>query len=195
MNLSMTLAIALVVIAAIFLIAIVRLAVSRNLQISKQTSLAGQISPIDIEAFRNLANPSEDEFLRQRLPGGEFPAAYAAYGCAPCAPISRAAGRNAAVLIEIGQAALASNNASTVEAASQLIDQALLLRRNAIFALLRIQLALVWPTAGLAAVPVLRRLRKFERQRHVAQPFAESRSASSHCRKILILAPAPGEVY
>ena len=152
MNLSMTLAIALVVIAAICLIAILRLAVSRNLQISKQTSLAGQISPIDIEAFRNLANPSEDEFLRQRLPGGEFRRVRLRAMCS----YIQVAGRNAAVLIEIGQAALASNNASTVEAASQLVDQALLLRRNAIFALLRIQLALVWPTAGLAAVPVLR---------------------------------------
>jgi hypothetical protein len=155
MNLSMTLAIALVVIAAICLIAILRLAVSRNLQISKQTSLAGQISPIDIEAFRNLANPSEDEFLRQRLPGGEFRRVRRVRLRAMCSYI-QLAGRNAAVLIEIGQAALASNNASTAEAASQLVDQALLLRRNAIFALLRIQLALVWPTAGLAAVPVLR---------------------------------------
>ena len=58
--------------------------------------------------------------------------------------------------MQIGQAALHSADANTQEAARQLVDQALLLRRNAGFALLRIQISIAWPISGLAAAPVLR---------------------------------------
>ena len=44
---------------------------------------------------------------------------------------------------------------STTEAARQLVDSALLLRRNTTFALMRINLALAWPSVGLSATPVL----------------------------------------
>jgi hypothetical protein len=65
-------------------------------------------------------------------------------------------GQNAAVLAVIGQASLSSGNAATAEAARQLIDNALLLRRNASFALLRIYLALAWPSSNRRASGVLR---------------------------------------
>ncbi len=65
------------------------------------------------------------------------------------------AGRNAAILVRMGQAALAAADAQTAEAARQLVDNALLLRRNAAFALLRIYVALAWPNSGLAATPIL----------------------------------------
>jgi hypothetical protein len=67
----------------------------------------------------------------------------------------KVASRNAAVLARIGQTALASNDARTAEAALQLVDHALLLRRNAAFATVRIYAALAWPHSGLAAAPVL----------------------------------------
>ena len=55
----------------------------------------------------------------------------------------------------MGQLALATNDARTAEAARQLVNDALLLRRNAAFVLLRIQIALAWPTSGLAAARIL----------------------------------------
>jgi len=63
--------------------------------------------------------------------------------------------RNAAILVRIGQAALATGDAPTIEAARRLVDNALLLRRNAAFALLKIYIALAWPNSGLAAASVL----------------------------------------
>jgi hypothetical protein len=151
----MTLAIVLVIAAALGLTVILRLAVSRALQVSEDASLAGRIQPIDVEAFRNLANPAEDEYLRCRLPRAEFRKVRRERLRAMSAYV-RAAGKNATVLVQIGQAALHSSDANTQEAARQLVDQALLLRRNAGFALLRIQISIAWPNSGLAAAPVLR---------------------------------------
>ncbi len=150
----MTLAIFLVVVAALALVFILSITLSRSLQISAGTSLATQIRPIDVEAFRNLVDPAEDEYLRRRLPAAEF-RMIRRERLRAMAVYVQTAGRNAAVLVRIGQAAL-TGNARTAEAARQLVDSALLLRRNAAFALLRIYIALAWPTSGLAAAPVLR---------------------------------------
>lgn len=149
----MTIAIILVVAAALALIFILRVTLSRSLQISAGTGLA-QIQPIDVEAFRNLVDPAEDDYLRRRLPAAEFRAVRRERLRAMAAYI-QAADKNAKVLVVVGQAALTAGDAPTVEAARRLVDNALLLRHNAAFVLLRIYVALAWPNSGLAATPIL----------------------------------------
>ena len=150
----MTLAIILVVAAAFALVFILGITVSRSLQVSDGPSLAGKIQPIDVAAFRNLVDPAEDDYLRRRLPASEFRyvrrkrlRAMAAY--------VQIAGRNAAVLVRMGQSALNGGDPQTEEAARRLVDSALLLRRNATFALLRIYVAQAWPNSGQAGAPIL----------------------------------------
>ncbi|HKT87652.1 MAG TPA: hypothetical protein VJQ59_04415, partial [Candidatus Sulfotelmatobacter sp.] len=150
----MTLAIILIIAAALALIFILAYSVSRSLQASRSAGIAGQIQPLDVEAFRNLIDPAEREYLRRRLRAAEFRTVQRERLRAMAAYIQVAA-RNAAVLIQIGNAALASSDSRTEEAARQLIDNALLLRRNATFALLRIYVAMAWPDSGLAAAPIL----------------------------------------
>jgi hypothetical protein len=149
----MTIAILLVIAAALALVFILGITVSRSLQISSGSGLAEQIKPIDIEAFRNLVDPKEDDYLRRRLPAAEFRLVRRQRLRAMGAYV-QIAGRNAAILVRIGQAAMTGDR-KTTEAARRLVDSALLLRRNAAFALLRIYIALVWPNSGFAAVPIL----------------------------------------
>jgi hypothetical protein len=150
----MNIAIILVIAAVVALAIILRLSISGRLQVSDSSGLASRIEPLDIEAFRNLVNPAEDAYLRRRLPPAEFRHVRRERLHATAAYV-RAASRNAAILVRIGQTALASSNPNTAEAARQLVDQALLLRRNAAFALLRIYVTLAWPGESLAAAPVL----------------------------------------
>jgi len=150
----MTLAIILVIAAALALLFILGVTLSRSLQISKGSSLAAKIQPIDVAAFRNLINPAEDEYLRRRLPASEFRLVRRQRLRAMAAYV-QVAGRNAAVLVLMGQGALTATDAQTAEAARRLVDNALLLRRNAAFALLRIYFALAWPNSSLAAAPFL----------------------------------------
>src|SRR5579863_879740 len=152
----MILAIILVFAAASALTLILLVAVSRSLQVSPKPGLASQIQPIDIEAFRNLVDPAEEAYLRHRLADSEFRVVRRERLRAMAAYV-RTAGGNAAVLVRLGQDAMAASDARTAEAARQLVDNALLLRRNAAFALFRIHLALAWPNSGLAAEPVLER--------------------------------------
>ncbi|HZP02394.1 MAG TPA: hypothetical protein VFD30_19080 [Terriglobia bacterium] len=151
----MILAVIFVVAAALALIFILGISFSRGLQLSNTGSLAARIQPVDLEAFRNLADPAEDDYLRRRLPPAEFRAVRRRRLRAMAAYVQVAA-RNATVLVRIGQAALAARDPRTAEAAYQLVHQALLLRRNAALALLRIYVALAWPNSGPAASLIVR---------------------------------------
>jgi hypothetical protein len=150
----MTLAIILVIAAALALVFILSVTLSRSLQISAGAGLAAQIQPVDVEAFRNLVDPVEDDYLRRRLPAAEFRLVRRERLRAMAAYV-RTARRNAAVLVSMGQSALTASDAQTAKAARQLVDNALLLQHNATFALLRIHVALAWPNSGLAAAPIL----------------------------------------
>jgi len=150
----MTLALVLVIAAALALVLILGITVSRALQLSSGSALARKIEPLDLEAFRNLVSPAENSYLRNRLSSGEFRAVQRERLRAAAVYI-RVAARNAAVLVMIGQAALAASDSATQTAARELVDSALLLRRNATFALLRIYIALTWPTSPFAAAPIL----------------------------------------
>jgi hypothetical protein len=150
----MTLAIVFVILAALSLILILRVTLSRSLRIPAGRSLASQIQPIDVAAFRNLIDPGEDAYLRRRLPAGEF-RAVRRERLRAMASYVQTARRNAAILVRIGQTASSANDAHTAEAARQLVDSALLLRSNTTLAIVRIYVALAWPHSGLAATPVL----------------------------------------
>jgi hypothetical protein len=152
----MNLAIVLVIAAVLALSIILRLAVTQSLQAKRSANLAGAIRPIDIEAFRNLINPAEDEYLRRRLPPAQF-RLVRRERLRAMAVYAQAAGRNAAVLVRVGEAALASGDPRVAEAAHQLVSDALLLRRNTTVALARIYLALAWPNSRFAAVRVVDR--------------------------------------
>jgi hypothetical protein len=149
----MNLAIVLVIVAVLALAVILSVAVSRSLQSRNRAVLSGTIRPIDVEAFRNLINPAEDDYLRRRLPPGQFRRVRRERLLAMAAYVGVAA-NNATVLVRVGQTALAGGDPRVAEAAHKLVNDALLLRRNATVALARIYLAVAWPNSGLAAVRV-----------------------------------------
>jgi len=148
----MTLAIILVIAAALGLVLILSITASRGLQVSGANRAL--IQPIDVQAFRNLVDPAEEDYLRRRLGPGEFRRVQRERLRATAAYV-QVAGRNAALLAVLGHAALSSGNAATADAARQLVDNAVLLRRNATFALWRIYVAMAWPRTGQTASGVL----------------------------------------
>ncbi len=152
----MNLAIIIVISAAVALAIILSVAVTRSLQVKEGAGTAVAIRPIDIEAFRNLINPEEDSYLRRRLPPAQYRVVRRERLRAMAAYV-RVAASNAAVLVPMAQAALASDDPNVAGAARQLVNDALLLRRNTTVALARIYLALAWPNSGFAAVRVVER--------------------------------------
>jgi hypothetical protein len=149
----MILAIVLVIVSVLALVFLFTFAASRSLQVS--TDVRGlQIQPIDIQAFRNLVDPAETDYLRRRLSASEFRAVQRKRLFAMAAYV-QAVSKNASVLITIGQPAVFSSDRHTAEAANQLVDHAMLLRRNAFFALAKIYSAWAWPHSGMGVASIL----------------------------------------
>src|SRR5271169_2783569 len=98
----MTIALTLVLFSLLALLFLIRLAKGRVLAAADDRT--GHLRPVDIEAFRNLIDPAEAEFLRSRLPPSEFRAIQRERLRAAAEYISSAA-RNAAVLVRMGEAA------------------------------------------------------------------------------------------
>ena len=152
----MNLAIVIVVAAVLALALMVGLAASRALRPASSSSLEGRLQPIDVAAFRNLMDSSEDEYLRRHLSPRQFRTTQRSRLRARAAYV-RVAGKNAAVLVAMGQAALTTDDARTQEAALHLVNDALLLRRNATFALILIYAGMAWPNYSTAATSILDR--------------------------------------
>jgi hypothetical protein len=153
----MSLAIVLVIAAIVALGTILRLATIQHLQVSRERAgQVGSIRPIDIEAFRNLVDSAEDEYLRRRLSPAKFREVRRTRLRAMAAYV-QAVSENAAVLVRVGELALASGDPRIAEASQQLVNDALRLRRNATVTLARIYFALAWPYSSFAAVRVVDR--------------------------------------
>ena len=150
----MTIAIILVIAALGTLIVILTFTVSQGLQSSGRTGPATEIRPMDVAAFRNLVDPAEDDYLRRRLPASDFRLVRRERLRAMAAYV-QSAKRNAEVLVRIAQNSTLAADARTVEAARRLEDNAHLLQRNCMFAIVKIYIALAWPNSSLAAAPVL----------------------------------------
>jgi hypothetical protein len=149
----MILAIFLVIASALALAFVFGITVSRSLQASRG-GRALPIQPLDIQAFRNLVDPAEADYLRRRLSAGEFRNVQRERLLAMAAYV-QAAGQNASLLISLGERALASNDPQTAEAARQLVNHALLLRQNTFLALMRIRAAWLWPHSGVGMTPIV----------------------------------------
>jgi hypothetical protein len=136
--------------------------VSRALRPASKADLAAQLEPIDVAAFRNLIDPAEDEYLRQHLSAAQFRVTQRARLQARAAYV-RVARRNAIVLNRMGQTALATSRARPThdvrirEAALRLVNDAVLLQRNAEFALLRIYADRAWPNRSTGTAGILDR--------------------------------------
>ena len=111
--------------------------------------LTAQLRPIDVDAFRNLIDEREEEYLRAHLPPNEFRSIHrqrmlAAVEYVWCAT------RNTSILISLGEAARQSPDPTLVTAADKLIDNAQRLRLYAFQAVPRMYVSMLFPRAGKA---------------------------------------------
>src|SRR6266851_7669501 len=111
--------------------------------------LVARLRPIDVNAFRNLIDQREEEYLRAHLPRREFRSIHrqrmrAAVEYVWCAT------RNTSILMSLGEAAKHSSDAAVVTAADKLIENAQRLRLYAIQAVPRMYVSMLFPSASKA---------------------------------------------
>ena len=157
----MTIALILVLIALLAIVSLVGL--GRGLSSSKDLkSPAEHIRAVDIEAFRNLMDPGEEEFLRTHLARAEFRRVQRERLRAAVEYVSCAA-QNAAVLMRLADAGRHSTDPATAEAAQKLVDNAIRLRLYALHAIPRLYLGMVLPGAQISPGRIAERYEQMSR--------------------------------
>ncbi|MBZ5571954.1 MAG: hypothetical protein LAO09_08750 [Acidobacteriia bacterium] len=147
----MTLSIILAVLALGVPIFLIWLAKGHVLPLQAVKQPAEHIRPVDLEAFRNLIDPQEEEYLRANLPPADFRKIQRARLRAAVQYIS-CVKDNAAILLRIAETARRSPDAATAETAARLVDSAVRLRMYAFLAIPRLYLGMILP--GLRIMPV-----------------------------------------
>ncbi len=139
----------LIVVALAILLLLLYVEGGRNSSVNGVEDLAGRTRPVDLEAFRNLVDAREEDFLRASLSRDEFRAVQRERTRAAVEYIRNSA-HNAACLLRLGEAASRSSDPRIAEAGRRLIDSALRLRANALLSNTRLYVRLVFPESRLS---------------------------------------------
>lgn len=112
--------------------------------------LARELRSLDVNAFRNLIDEREEQYLRENLPRDEFRVIQRERKLAAIEYIQCAA-KNAAILIRLAEAAQSSPDPAIALAANKLLENAFRLRLYAFRVVPRLYLSMLMP--GLNPVP------------------------------------------
>lgn len=168
----MTISIVLAILALLTLIFLIRMA--SGLGWARKIVLedpASQMQLVDVNAFRNLVDPNEEQYLRDHLPKSDFNRIQrerlrAAIEYAACAS------RNAAFLLRVGDAARSSLDPALADAGEKLVADALRLRLYAAHAIVRLYLGILFPGTRISLVSVAERYDNVLRMAVVLQCFS-----------------------
>jgi len=118
------------------------------LTFSNVQELTQRIEPVDLEAFRNLTEPSEEEFLRSALPTAEFRRVQRERLRAAIDYLGGVS-HNAVILLQLGQIARQSVEPQVAEAGRRLTDDALRMRLYSLMAICKLTVRYVFPNTEL----------------------------------------------
>ncbi len=120
------------------------------------------VKPVDLKAFRTLMDRDDEQFLRERLPRGEFSRLKRQRVGVTWRYVTRIAG-NAAVVMRMAEAAQASANPQVVQAATQVLEMATQIRTQSLVAMLKLSMEYALPSLQLtpaALAPTYQSLRE-----------------------------------
>lgn len=110
--------------------------------------LVQQIEQMDLEAFRNLTEPSEEEYLRSVLPAEQFRAIQRKRLRAAIDYLGGVS-HNASILLQLGQFSKQSADPQVAEAGRRLTDDALRIRIYSLMAICKLAVRYAFPDAAL----------------------------------------------
>jgi len=137
-----------VVLAFLGLLLILYIAKGHHSTAGNLDQLASQLRSVDVDAFRNLIDHREQDYLRERLPANEFRGIQRERMLAAVEYV-RAAASNAAILIRLAEAARQNSDPAVAQAADKL---AIRLRLYAFRVVPRLYFGMLMPGVSLAPI-------------------------------------------
>jgi len=145
----MILFISLIFVALAVLLLLLYLEGGHDSAVNRLEDLAGRTRPVDLEAFRNLVDAEEEDFLRLSLLPKEFRAVQRDRMRAALGYIQNTA-HNAAFLLRVGEAAARNPDPRIALAGRRLTDKALRLRAYALLSAAKLYVRIMFPDTRLS---------------------------------------------
>ena len=145
-----------VVVALAAVVFLLRVARGQSSTVKDLEELPERTQPVDLEAFHNLIDEAEEEYLRANLSRQDFRRVQRERLRAALEYVGRAA-QNAAILVRLGEAARRNPETEIALAGQELVDKALRLRLYALLAAAKLRARLLLPGARLSSAPLLDR--------------------------------------
>lgn len=114
--------------------------------ITTHAELAAALRPVDLEAFRNLMDPADEEFLRQHLPPSEF-RSLQRERLRAAAEYVHCVLENSAFLARFGSAAQFNPDVEVAAAGRELAEQAIQLRWLSLLAIMELRVGILLPNS------------------------------------------------
>jgi hypothetical protein len=144
----MTITVLLVLFAAVALLLFIVRGLSASYRTTDEAELIRSIRPVDMEAFQNLIDPAEDEFLRNRLPQKEFQSIRRERARAALEYLGGVS-HNAGILLQLGHAARSSPETQVAQSGKELEQEASRLRLYTTLARCKLCVRFVFPEVSL----------------------------------------------
>lgn len=144
----MTTTILLILFAVATVLVLVRTALRHYQPVPDLLALEEHTRPVDLAAFRNLVDPAEEDYLRQRLSADVFRSIQRQRMRAALDYVQRTA-YNGAILLRVGESARRDHNPEVAAAARELVNHAVRLRLNAKLATLVLYGRILMPDARI----------------------------------------------
>jgi hypothetical protein len=129
------------VVAAVLLLFLASQVWGRYARLQTET---GQLTAVDLEAFENLTDPEEEQYLRKNLSSAEFRRVQRTRLRAAKMYVA-ALSRNAVVLVAVGQSARSNADPAIAATGQEIVQRAIQLRIWCLLSLLRMNAAFVFP--------------------------------------------------
>ena len=130
---------------------LLRVVRGQSAAVNRLEELAGRTQPVDLEAFRNLTDPREEEYLRAELAPEDFRVLQRERFRGALEYVQRVSG-NATVLLRVGEAARRSQDPEVARAGGELAENALSLRMHALLAVGLLRARILFPDARWSPV-------------------------------------------
>jgi hypothetical protein len=131
-------------VAVVFLLFVI-FQVWRRYPSKGEPSHSAELIPVDLDAFENLTDPEEEQFLRANLSPAEFRGVQRSRIRAAKMYVT-ALSQNVGVLVAVGQSALSHADPGIKASGQQIFQQAIRLKVWCLLSLLRLNGAMIVPT-------------------------------------------------
>lgn len=140
----------------------------RSAEVKDLSSAGALLTQVDIEAFRNLIDPAQDQYLQMRLSAADYRRVQRARALAVAEYLHMVAA-NASIMLRAGESASESEDAAVAAMGAEMASSAVNLRLKCLLALSKAYAGVIFPGSTVPVIGIVDRYDVLAMRLHAAR--------------------------